>query len=98
MMDGNIRVRLRYYNVVRDAVGRSEETVTVAAGTALRGLLRDAVARMNPAAADILFLRTDELSPYTRFFRNDVVVDGADVDRPLQDGDEIRVFPAIAGG
>lgn len=97
-MTNTIHVRLRYYNVVRDAAGKGEETLTVAAGTTLRGLLRDFVARTYPAVGDILFLQTRELSPYTRFFRNGMAVDSGSMDEPLQDDDEIRVFPAVAGG
>lgn len=97
-MNGTICVRLRYYNVIRDAAGKSEETLTVVAGTTLLGLLRDSVAQKYPAVGDILFLQTGELSPYTRFFRNSVVVEERSVDDPLEDGDEIRVFPAVAGG
>lgn len=97
-MANTIRVRLRYYNVVRDAAGKSEETLNVPAGTTLHRLLQDSVARAYPAVGDILFLQTGNLSPYTRFFWNDVVVDGGSMARILEDGDEIRVFPAVAGG
>jgi len=97
-MNPTIQVRIRYYNVLRDAAGRSEETLAVPAGTTLRILLRDVVARAYPAVGDVLFLRTGEISPYTRFFWNEAVAGQGDLDRLLQDGDEIRVFPAVAGG
>lgn len=96
-MSAQIHVRVRYYNVLRDAAQRSEETFAVALGTTLRGLLAD-VARVHPGVGEVLFLRTGDISPYTRFFWNGAVVGDADLDRPLQEGDEVHIFPAIAGG
>lgn len=97
-MSAEIRVRVRYYNVLRDAAQRSEETFAIAGGTTLRGLLRDIVAPAHPEVGEVLFLRTGEISPYTRIFWNGTVVGEGDWDRTLTDGDEIHVFPAIAGG
>lgn len=97
-MGAQIRVHVRYYNVLRDAAQRGDETFAVAAGTTLRGLLRDVVARAHPGVGEVLFLRTGEISPYTRFFWNGAVVGEADLDRALQEGDEVHIFPAIAGG
>lgn len=97
-MNAEIHVRVRYYNVLRDAAQRSEEVLAVAAGMTLRGLLRDVVARAHPGVGEVLFLRSGEISPYTRFFWNGAVVSDADLDRALQDGDEIHIFPAVAGG
>lgn len=97
-MSTEIRVRVRFYNVLRDAAQRSEETFAIASGTTLRALLRDAVARAHPAVGHILFLKTGEASPYTRIFWNSAVVEEDDWDRTLTDGDEVHVFPAIAGG
>lgn len=97
-MSAEIRVRVRYYNVLRDAAQRSEETIAIPPGTTLRGLFRDVVSRTHPAVGEILFLQTGEISPYTRCFWNGAVAGDNDMDRPLQDGDEIHLFPAIAGG
>ncbi|MDH7488511.1 MAG: MoaD/ThiS family protein [Anaerolineae bacterium] len=97
-MSAEIHVRVRYYNVLRDAAQRGEETFAVAAGMTLRGLLRDVVARARPRVGEVLLLRTGEISPYTRFFWNGAVVGEADLDRTLQEGDEVHIFPAIAGG
>lgn len=97
-MSAEIRVRVRYYNVLRDAAQRSEETIAVAAGTTLRGLFCDVIARAHPAVGQALLLQNGEISPYTRFFWNGAVAGDADLDRTLKEGDEIHIFPAVAGG
>lgn len=97
-MNATIQVCVRYYNVLRDMAGHSEEMRAIPAGTSLRTLLRDGVARDHPAIGDILFPQAGRISPYTRIFWNGTVAGEHDLDRCLQDGDEIRVFPAIGGG
>jgi MoaD family protein len=93
-----IQVNMRYYNVIRDATGRDRETLSVARGTTLRSLLRDYIAHQHPKVRKLLFLQTGDISPYTRFFHGSKVVGEQDWDSPLQDGDEVMVFPAVAGG
>lgn len=97
-MSAEIHVRVRYHNVLRDAAQRSEETFALAPGTTLRSLLRDVVALAHPGVGEFLILRTGDISPYTRFFWNETAVSDPDLDRSLQEGDEIHIFPAVAGG
>jgi len=98
MGENSVRVHVRYYNILRDIVGRGEEDLTIARGTTLRSLLGGVIARKHPEAEAMLLLRSGEVSPYTRFFRNNRLVDEGNLADPLEDGDEILVFPAVGGG
>ncbi len=91
-------VRVRYYNILRDATGRAEETLPAPALITLRGFLRNVVAQRHPSVGTLLILADGEISPYTRIFRNGEVVSLTGLDEHLNDGDEIRLFPAVAGG
>ena len=98
MDDSPIHVHVRYYNIIRDIVGRSEEDLTIARGTTFRSLLAGVIARKHPKAEATLLLRSGEVSPYTRVFRNNRLVGEGDLADPLEDGDEVLVFPAVGGG
>jgi molybdopterin converting factor small subunit len=97
-MSDVIHVQARYFNVVRDAAQRSEESLAVEAGTTLRQLVAGALAREHPALVGILLTAGGDISPFTRFFLNGTLLRQAELDGVLHEGDEIRIFPAIAGG
>ena len=64
-------------------------------GTLIRDLV---VALANESAPfrNLVLTGEGEVSGHVRLFCNGQAV--LDLDQPLADGDEIRVFPAIAGG
>jgi molybdopterin converting factor small subunit len=90
-----LRIRVRFYNIVADQVGRRAEERWIPEGSVIADLLRDLVAQ-HPAlsryagAGDRL-----SLNPFRLFRNGRIVLDGGE---PLADGDEIRIFPIIAGG
>jgi MoaD family protein len=92
-----MNIRIRFYNILGDAAGKREEVRTVAAGQTLAGLLAD-VAAAYPRVGELVYLKSGALSPYVRIFVNGKVADAGQADRPLADGDEVYLFPAVAGG
>ncbi len=83
-------VKLVYFAGVREVIGRSEETVELPDGIDDIGALRRLVgARGAPWA-----LLDDDRG--WRFALNRDMADRADL--PINDGDEIAVFPPVTGG
>jgi molybdopterin synthase sulfur carrier subunit len=80
-----------------ELIGR-ERKVEAPAGTTLLGLLAD-LARASPALEAELFDPDRRIRDYVILMRNRRRVENADAPAvELQDGDEIAVFPPVAGG
>jgi molybdopterin converting factor subunit 1 len=81
-----MQVRLRYFAVVRDVVGRREESRDVGEGTTVDALF-DAVAADHPRLA--------AMKPSLMMMVNQTYVRG---DAALSDGDEVAFVPPVSGG
>lgn len=81
-----MEVRLRYFAIVRETLGRTEETRTVDPGTTA-GELFDLLARETPRLAP--------MRPATMLMVNQ---EFASSDRALRDGDELALIPPVSGG
>ena len=90
-----LRIRVRFYNIVADQVGRRAEERWVPDGSMIADLLRD-LAAQHPALGRYAGTHDRPFPNPFRLFRNGRIV--LDAGEPLADGDEIRIFPIIAGG
>lgn len=75
-----------FFGVLKDIVGRSEETVEVAPGSTIRSLFQSYVERfatLRDKRSSIVFARNREFSP---------------ADTVLADGDEVAFLPPVSGG
>jgi len=93
----DLTVRVRYFNVLANYAGMKRAEVTVPTGTTVREFLAH-LTETNPEAFRRALVRDGELTSYLRVFRNESLVAAAAVDAALADGDELMLFPAIAGG
>ncbi len=82
-----MRVNLLYFASLREALGKSGETVDLPGGVNHTGELRDWLAANGRAAL-----------ANTRNLRCAVNQDMADFTTPLADGDEVAFFPPVTGG
>lgn len=89
------RIRVRFYNIVADQVGRRAEERWIPEGSVIADLLRD-LAAQHPALSRYAGTHDRPFPNPFRLFRNGRIV--LDAGEPLADGDEIRIFPIIAGG
>ncbi len=81
-----MRARVLFFGVLKDIVGRSEETVEVAPGSTIRSLFQSYVERfatLRDKRSSIVFARNREFSP---------------ADTVLADGDEVAFLPPVSGG
>ena len=91
----DLRICVRFYNIVADQVGRRAEERWVADGSTITDLLRD-LAAQHPALSRYASAGDRSSSNPFRLFRNGRIV--LDTGEPLADGDDIRIFPIISGG
>ena len=90
-------IHVRYFNVLADYAGTRIAEVRVQPGTTVRELLHN-LSEINPEPFRRALSLGDASHSYLRVFRNDQLVADAAFDLPLADGDEILLFPAVAGG
>lgn len=83
-------VKLVFFAGVREALGRSAETIELPTGVSDIGALRSHFAARG---APWSLLAADK---GWRFAVNRDMADGADA--PVNDGDEVAVFPPVTGG
>ncbi len=81
-----MRVRLRYFAILREALGRSEETREVADETTAGELF------------DLIAAEVPRLSGLKRSVMLMVNQDYVSADHPLRDGDELALIPPVSGG
>lgn len=90
-----LEISVKYYNIVADFLGRREEQRTLRAGNNLRDLLA-VLAGESLAFRRLALTAEGQVTGHVRLFHNGQAV--LDFDEPLAEGDEVRVFPTIAGG
>ena len=81
-----IEVRVRYFAMIRELLGRGEETRTVEAGSSV-GALLDAIVAEHPRLAGAK--RTTMLMVNRQY---------AEPERVLAEGDEVALIPPVSGG
>ena len=92
-----IVVRVRYFNILADYAGTKRAEVAVPIETTLRAFLNHLI-EINPEPFRRALSLCEMFSAYLRVFRNERMVAPEDFDAPLADGDDIMLFPAVAGG
>jgi molybdopterin converting factor small subunit len=95
---GKIAVSVRYHNMLRRRVGIEQETITVADGTLLHNVLEILADRHGPRLREMLFSPEGSIVSHLVIFRNRKLVPQDQYQLVLGDGDELMLFPAIAGG
>jgi molybdopterin converting factor small subunit len=93
-----ITVSVRYHNMLRRRAGVEQETITLGEGTSLRAGLNHLADRHGPHLQQMLFSPQGDIVSHLVVFRNRKLVPHKRFDEPLSDGDELMLFPAIAGG
>jgi molybdopterin converting factor small subunit len=93
-----IAVTVRYYNMLRLHAKVESESLDLPAGTEVTDAVQGLVERHGPAFAEMLLAPSGELASHLVVFVNEkLVFPGGDAPA-LDDGDEIKLFPAISGG
>jgi molybdopterin converting factor small subunit len=96
--EGTIAVGVRYYNVFRLRIGIERETIVLPEGTSLRSALERLAERHGSVLRQMLFAPDGRVASHLVVFRNRKLVPHDERHAPLADGDELMLFPAVAGG
>ncbi len=81
-----MKIHVRYFAVVRERLGRSEETIDLPEGATVA------------AALDTLSSRHDAIRALRPYLQVAVNQESAPGELPLGDGDELALIPPVAGG
>ena len=92
-----ITVGVRYHNMLRHRAGVEHETIALAEGT-LRAALEHLADRHGPRLREMLFAPDGGVASHIVIFRNRKLVPQGQHHLSLANGDELMLFPAIAGG
>jgi molybdopterin synthase sulfur carrier subunit len=85
-----MNINLRFFASVREAVGRSSESVVLPAGVATVGAVRDLLIARGGAWAEAL--------GHERALRMAFDQVMCDADTPVREGGEVAFFPPVTGG
>ena len=92
-----ITINVQYFNILVAYAGARKQSFELPDGTTFSDLLLH-VSRTNPPAFQDVLLQDGVPSPHLRLFRNGSLVDQDSMNTFLMNGDEIMLFPAVAGG
>ncbi len=90
-------VRVHLYAALRQITGRREVTVPAEKGETVRAVLERLLARY-PKLRTYLLDEAGQLQRHLHvFFNGQVIYDPDDVYTTVQNGDELAIFPRVAG-
>ena len=92
-----ITLNIRFFNILAAYTGKKALAFAVPTGTNLSDSVVLLAGQFNPAFQDIV-LSAGAPSQHLRIFLNGEPVGEKDMKTVLKDGDEIMLFPAVAGG
>lgn len=92
-----ITVKIRYFNLLATYAGGKQESLELDGDVTIRGLV-SILAGRHPGAFSEMLLHDGQPSPHLRIFRNETPLNPQDLDLCLAEGDELLLFPAVAGG
>ena len=97
-MDGQVKVTIHFYNLVRDLIGQKSEEIILEGQSTVEALLGTLETRYGPRFAAFIQAADGGLNAHIRLFLNDEVLIGDCRKRPLRNGDTISLFSAVSGG
>ena len=92
-----ITVKVRYFNLLALHAGTRQQIVEIPGDASLTDLILK-VSSVNPPAFREVVLQNGLPSQHLRVFHNGNPVFENDLNHQLADGDEVMLFPAVAGG
>jgi len=93
-----IEITVHYHNILRARAGVASEMVTLSEGATLLDLLNGVAEARGAALREVVFAADGAVSSHLVAFRNKHLLPVHRRDAQLSDGDEVMLFPAIAGG
>ncbi|HBG75234.1 MAG: hypothetical protein A2X25_12715 [Chloroflexi bacterium GWB2_49_20] len=92
-----ITVSISYFNILASYAGTRKVEVSLPEGATLRHVVEHLDKNASQQLHQVLFQK-GEFSKYIKIFLNQQLVGEGRLETPLKNGDEMMIFPAIAGG
>jgi molybdopterin converting factor small subunit len=93
-----LKVTARYYNIIRDIAGVTEQALDLPDDASALSALQALSEHHGPTMSRLLLDAGGGKSIYLSLFLNGKRLADADLARRLSSGDELMLMPAIAGG
>ena len=93
-----MKIKIKYFNILREAAGTKEEFYSFSSIPAIQTALKEACSRHNSALKEKLFEESGKVKPAILIFLNSQLVNCDRLDQKLSDNDELYLFPIISGG
>ena len=91
-----MKVKVKYYNLLQEAIGRKEAVFQLERSCNLAGLMKVIAGEYGEQIRKMLFQETGALATHIRIFVDDRMV--YDLYADLKDGAEVALFYAVVGG
>jgi molybdopterin converting factor small subunit len=92
-----ITVSVSFFNILAIYAGKKHVDLLLPESATLQQVLEYLKEKGTPQLNQILF-QNGEFSKYIKIFLNQQLIAGIKLETPLENGDELMLFPAIAGG
>jgi MoaD family protein len=92
-----IKITVRYFNYLSSIMGTKEEIFEEKAGITLIEFTRTLAVQNSPQFQEAVLL-DGKIRDHLRIFLNERLVNADQYNEQLEDGDQIMLFPAVAGG
>lgn len=94
-----MKVTVRYYGVVWEAINKRTEDIEVSGGSTIRDLMEYLVETKNPQIRDMIFSKQGQVRDFLAYVINGVDVRSLDgFNTQLKDEDVVLLLPPIGGG
>lgn len=92
-----MKVKIRFFAQFRELLG-TDIVVEPSSGTLVSSLIKE-IAQKNKKGYDAIFDETGKFREFVILMRNGKRLDNSDANKTkILDGDEIAIFPPVAGG
>lgn len=92
-----ITVTVKLFNLLAIYAGIKTQSFELAEGITIKQLLERMVHEYPAPFKDMIY-HHEKISPHLRIFLNEHLLNESEFDAALSDGDNLMLFPAIAGG
>lgn len=93
-----MKIKVKYFNMLREFVGVKEEYYTFSSIPTIQALLEETCSQHQEKLKDKLLDTEGKMKPAILIFLNSQIVNHNELNQNLSDNDEIYLFPVISGG
>lgn len=92
-----MKINVKFYSFIKDAAGTGKESLEINEGTTLAGLIDFLISKYGEKFKEII-LKEGRLNPHIKIFCSEKLINENYLSLLMEDGDEILIFPPVAGG